>query len=149
MLADFSKETSERRRAFLALQPRLRQMELKYSLFDPARMWITKNGMSKDFYDLEDLRSFLHGLSLIGTSTPTPPRDAMVIDQNTLPQDLAPRGSGSDHHPPVSHLRGRDLERFINSHDERGQVLHAVVLHKQVAYRDKSRSTLKPPAEPT
>ncbi|KAJ1143352.1 hypothetical protein NDU88_009661 [Pleurodeles waltl] len=38
LTADFSKETSERRRAFLALRPRLRQMEVKYGLFEPARM---------------------------------------------------------------------------------------------------------------
>ncbi|KAJ1199700.1 hypothetical protein NDU88_003533 [Pleurodeles waltl] len=53
--ADFSKETSERRRAFLALQPRLRQMEVKYGLFEPATMWVTKNGVSQDFYNPEDL----------------------------------------------------------------------------------------------
>ncbi|KAJ1203435.1 hypothetical protein NDU88_007221 [Pleurodeles waltl] len=33
-VADFSKETSERRRAFLALRPRLRQMEVKYCRFE-------------------------------------------------------------------------------------------------------------------
>ncbi|KAJ1171787.1 hypothetical protein NDU88_003645 [Pleurodeles waltl] len=94
MSADFSKEISERRRAFLALRPRLHQMAVKYGLFDPAQMWITKNCMSKVFYDPEDLHSFLDGLSLMDTSTPTPPRDPMVADQNTLPQDLAPGGSG-------------------------------------------------------
>ncbi|KAJ1136936.1 hypothetical protein NDU88_003350 [Pleurodeles waltl] len=47
--ADYSKETNERRKAFLALRPRLRQLEMKYGLFDPARMWVTKNGVSKDF----------------------------------------------------------------------------------------------------
>ncbi|KAJ1124281.1 hypothetical protein NDU88_002742 [Pleurodeles waltl] len=36
MSEDFSKETSERRRAFLALHPRLCQMEVKYGLFEPA-----------------------------------------------------------------------------------------------------------------
>ncbi|KAJ1188882.1 hypothetical protein NDU88_005639 [Pleurodeles waltl] len=51
ILADFSKETSERRRAFLALRPHLRQLEVKYGMFDLARMWITKNDASKDFYD--------------------------------------------------------------------------------------------------
>ncbi|KAJ1114247.1 hypothetical protein NDU88_002488 [Pleurodeles waltl] len=70
--ADFSKETSERQRAFLALRPRLCQMEVKYSLFDPAQMWIMKNVASKDFYDPEDLRSFLDGLSLMDSSTLTP-----------------------------------------------------------------------------
>ncbi|KAJ1213434.1 hypothetical protein NDU88_001071 [Pleurodeles waltl] len=38
MTADFSKETSERRKAFLALRPRLRQLEIKFGLFEPARM---------------------------------------------------------------------------------------------------------------
>ncbi|KAJ1156916.1 hypothetical protein NDU88_009633 [Pleurodeles waltl] len=36
--ADYSKETNERRKAFLALRPRLRQLEIKYGLFDPARI---------------------------------------------------------------------------------------------------------------
>ncbi|KAJ1130424.1 hypothetical protein NDU88_008777 [Pleurodeles waltl] len=34
--ADYSKETNERRKAFLALRPWLRQLEMKYGLFDPA-----------------------------------------------------------------------------------------------------------------
>ncbi|KAJ1101196.1 hypothetical protein NDU88_006268 [Pleurodeles waltl] len=41
--ADFSKETSECKKAFLALRPCLRQLEIKFGLFEPARMWITKN----------------------------------------------------------------------------------------------------------
>ncbi|KAJ1210092.1 hypothetical protein NDU88_005460 [Pleurodeles waltl] len=44
--SDYSKETNDRRKAFLALRPRLRQLEIKYGLFDPARMWVTKNGVS-------------------------------------------------------------------------------------------------------
>ncbi|KAJ1129904.1 hypothetical protein NDU88_008265 [Pleurodeles waltl] len=56
--ADYSKETNERRKTFLALRPRLRQLEIKYGLFDPAKMWITKNGVSKDFYNPEELRLF-------------------------------------------------------------------------------------------
>ncbi|KAJ1211503.1 hypothetical protein NDU88_006862 [Pleurodeles waltl] len=32
---------------------------MKYGLFDPARMWVTKNGVSKDFYNPEELRLFL------------------------------------------------------------------------------------------
>ncbi|KAJ1113832.1 hypothetical protein NDU88_002073 [Pleurodeles waltl] len=112
-------------------------------------MWITKNDTSKDFYDPEDLRSFLDGLSLIDSSTPTPHRDPSVADQNTPSQDLVPGGSGSNHHPPLSYPRGWDLERLLNSHDDRGQVLHAVALHTQVADRDKSRSPLMPPVEPT
>ncbi|KAJ1156713.1 hypothetical protein NDU88_009431 [Pleurodeles waltl] len=38
MSADFSKETSDRHRAFLALRPRLHQLEVKYGLFEPARI---------------------------------------------------------------------------------------------------------------
>ncbi|KAJ1107365.1 hypothetical protein NDU88_004756 [Pleurodeles waltl] len=64
--ADFLKETNDRCKAFLALRPRLRQLEVKYDLFEPAHMWIPKNGQSKDFYNLEDLRLFLDGL----TTTP-------------------------------------------------------------------------------
>ncbi|KAJ1083814.1 hypothetical protein NDU88_003969 [Pleurodeles waltl] len=85
MSADFSKETSERRRAFLALRPRLRQMEVKYGMFEPARMWVMKNGVSQDFYDQEDLRSFLDSLIPVDTSAPIPPGDSSVTDQTTLP----------------------------------------------------------------
>ncbi|KAJ1196927.1 hypothetical protein NDU88_000790 [Pleurodeles waltl] len=60
--ADFSRETAERRRAFLSLRPRLRHLDVKFGLFEPARMWITKNGESRTFYDPEDLRMFLEGL---------------------------------------------------------------------------------------
>ncbi|KAJ1156674.1 hypothetical protein NDU88_009392 [Pleurodeles waltl] len=59
IMADYSKDTNERRKVFLALRPRLHQLEIKYGLFDPARMWITKNRVSKEFYDPEDLRLFL------------------------------------------------------------------------------------------
>ncbi|KAJ1117139.1 hypothetical protein NDU88_005339 [Pleurodeles waltl] len=121
--ADFSKETSERRREFLALRPRIRQMEVKYGLFEPGRM---KNCMSKDFYDPEDLCSFLDGLSSMGTATPYPPRGPTVGDQNALPQNLAPGRSGFDCHPTVSHPRGWDLERLMNSHDNRGQEVESL-----------------------
>ncbi|KAJ1153076.1 hypothetical protein NDU88_005843 [Pleurodeles waltl] len=36
--ADYSKDTNELRKAFLALRPRLRQLEMQYGLFDPARI---------------------------------------------------------------------------------------------------------------
>ncbi|KAJ1084349.1 hypothetical protein NDU88_004500 [Pleurodeles waltl] len=60
--ADFSRETAEHRRAFLSLRPRLRHLNVKFGLFEPARMWITKNGESRTFYDPEDLRMFLEWL---------------------------------------------------------------------------------------
>ncbi|KAJ1196300.1 hypothetical protein NDU88_000171 [Pleurodeles waltl] len=112
-------------------------------------MWITKNGASKDFYDPEDLRSFLDGLSFTDSSTSTPHRDTTAADQNTPSHDLALGGSGSDHQLPLPCHKGRDLERLLHSHNNKGQALHAVALHTQVADRDKSRSPLKPLAEPT
>ncbi|KAJ1118348.1 hypothetical protein NDU88_006540 [Pleurodeles waltl] len=36
--ADYSKDTNKHRKAFLALKPRLCQLEMKYGLFDPSRM---------------------------------------------------------------------------------------------------------------
>ncbi|KAJ1132109.1 hypothetical protein NDU88_010438 [Pleurodeles waltl] len=36
--ADFSKETVDRRRAFISLRPRLRYLDVKYGLFEPARI---------------------------------------------------------------------------------------------------------------
>ncbi|KAJ1132697.1 hypothetical protein NDU88_011000 [Pleurodeles waltl] len=58
--ADFSKETDDHCKAFLSL--RLLQLEVKYGLFDPAQMRITKDGKSRDFYEPEDLRHFLDKL---------------------------------------------------------------------------------------
>ncbi|KAJ1209738.1 hypothetical protein NDU88_005111 [Pleurodeles waltl] len=74
MTADFSKETSECRKAFLALQPHLRQLEVKFGLFEPARMWITKNNVSKDFYDPIDLSLYLNSLS-------DRPMDTVILSQ--------------------------------------------------------------------
>ncbi|KAJ1203351.1 hypothetical protein NDU88_007138 [Pleurodeles waltl] len=47
--ADYSKETNERRKAFLALRPQHHQLEMKYGLFDPARMWVTKKEYPRTF----------------------------------------------------------------------------------------------------
>ncbi|KAJ1200003.1 hypothetical protein NDU88_003833 [Pleurodeles waltl] len=60
--ADFSKETADRRRAFLSFRTQLRRLDVKFGLFDSARMWITKNGESRNFYNPEDLRAFLERL---------------------------------------------------------------------------------------
>ncbi|KAJ1177306.1 hypothetical protein NDU88_002565 [Pleurodeles waltl] len=62
MSADFSKETADRRKAFLSFSTQLHRLEVEFGLFEPARMWITKNGESRNFYDPEDLRTFLEGL---------------------------------------------------------------------------------------
>ncbi|KAJ1089916.1 hypothetical protein NDU88_003056 [Pleurodeles waltl] len=60
--ANFSRETNDCRKGFLALRPKMRQLEVKYGLFEPARLWTTKNGVSKNFYDPEDLRLYLDSL---------------------------------------------------------------------------------------
>ncbi|KAJ1090461.1 hypothetical protein NDU88_003593 [Pleurodeles waltl] len=48
---EFSKEPNKHRKGFLSLRPQLCQLEVKYGLFDPARIWITKDGKSRDFYE--------------------------------------------------------------------------------------------------
>ncbi|KAJ1163295.1 hypothetical protein NDU88_003755 [Pleurodeles waltl] len=146
MTADFSKETSERRKAFLALCPRLRQLEVKFGLFEPVRMWITKNNVSKDFCDPEDLRLFLDSLQ-------TRPMDMTILLQ---PQSLcmvtminSPQESETGTMYLRLPARGRDLERLSKNYYDRGQVLLAVAMHTQVADRDKSRFPLKPSTAPT
>ncbi|KAJ1185301.1 hypothetical protein NDU88_002095 [Pleurodeles waltl] len=146
--ADYSKETNDRRKAFLALRPRLLQLEIKYGLFDPARMWVTKNGVSKDFYNPEELQLFLDSFqhqSMDSTST-SGSHDNGGDNEGNLPPgqektDTAQCDTGIGQ-------RGRDIERMVRSHDDRGQVLHAVVTHTQLSERDKSRSPLKPATMP-
>ncbi|KAJ1211072.1 hypothetical protein NDU88_006434 [Pleurodeles waltl] len=146
--ADYSKDTNERRKAFLALRPRLRQLEIKYGLFDPARMWVTRNGVSKDFYNPEDLRLFLDSFQHqpMDSTTPTRPQDT-AGDGSYIPP-LGPERGGTERHDTDNCPRGRDLERLTRAHDDRGQVLHVVVLHTQLSERDKSRSPLKPASIP-
>ncbi|KAJ1105757.1 hypothetical protein NDU88_003162 [Pleurodeles waltl] len=141
--ADFSKETADRRRAYLSLRPRL--LDVKFALFEPARMWITKNGESRTFYDPEDLKTFLESLH-----DPTQPMEAAA----QFPQDT--QGQAREAGQPESLLdtdgrptldpqtRGRDLERLTKSFDDRGQVLQAVAMYTQLSDRDKSQSPLKP-----
>ncbi|KAJ1164149.1 hypothetical protein NDU88_004594 [Pleurodeles waltl] len=58
----FSQDTNDKRRGFLALRTQLQQMDIKFGLFEPASMWITKNGTSKHFYDPQALHCFLNDL---------------------------------------------------------------------------------------
>ncbi|KAJ1171109.1 hypothetical protein NDU88_002980 [Pleurodeles waltl] len=85
--ADFSKETNDRRKAFLSLIPLQRQLDVKYGLFDPSRMWITKNGASKDFYEQEDLILYLDILppQLMDTTTPAQNKELPTDIQNAPP----------------------------------------------------------------
>ncbi|KAJ1126874.1 hypothetical protein NDU88_005280 [Pleurodeles waltl] len=149
IMAYYSKDTNERRKAFLALRPRLRQLEMKYGLFDPARMWVTKNGVSKDFYNPEDLRLFLDSFQYQTKDPAISNRlqDTMEDDSH-IPSPGLEKG-GMDRYNPDNCPRGRDLERLTRAHDDRGQVLHAVAAHTQLSERDKSRLALKPtPAPP-
>ncbi|KAJ1142539.1 hypothetical protein NDU88_008853 [Pleurodeles waltl] len=140
--ADFSKETSDCCKAFLALRHQLRQMEVKYGLFEPAQMWITKNVKSKDFYHPEDLRLFLNSLA-IQTMDTTPPD--WPSGQPTSPPDATPLSTSPGRQTLLngdSHQRGRDLER---PHGDRDLVLQTMAQHTQQQDRDTSCSPLKPP----
>ncbi|KAJ1118343.1 hypothetical protein NDU88_006536 [Pleurodeles waltl] len=120
-------------------------VDVKFGLFEPARMWITQNGDSRTFYDPEDLKTFLEGLQ-----DPTQPmEEAAQFPQDTQGQA---RGAGqpetvldTDGRPTIDpQTRGRDLERLTKSFDDSGQVLQAVAMYTQLSDRDKSRSPLKP-----
>ncbi|KAJ1218868.1 hypothetical protein NDU88_006440 [Pleurodeles waltl] len=87
--ADFSRETAERKRAFLSLRPRLRHLNMKFSLFEPARMWITKNGESQTFYDPEDLRMFLEGLHDMSQTMETTAKSPPPRTHRAKPWELA------------------------------------------------------------
>ncbi|KAJ1137858.1 hypothetical protein NDU88_004254 [Pleurodeles waltl] len=149
MTADFSKETSKRRKPFLALQPRLRQLEVKFGLFEPARMWVTKNNLSKDFYDPIDLHLYLDSLSVRPMDTailPQPQNLAATVSNQLPPEPALERPERCSLEAPD---RSRDLERLSKNYEDREQVLHAVAKHTQVADRDKSRSPHNPSAAPT
>ncbi|KAJ1202881.1 hypothetical protein NDU88_006676 [Pleurodeles waltl] len=150
-MADYSKDTNERRKAYLALRPRLRQMEMKYGIFDPARMWVPKNGVSKDFYNPEELKLFLDSFQHqpMDSTTTTRPQDTSGDDDDS---GISPPGLAKEsmvRYDTDNCPRGSDLERLARSHDDRGQVLHAVAVHTQLSERDKSRSPLKPATVPT
>ncbi|KAJ1120841.1 hypothetical protein NDU88_008990 [Pleurodeles waltl] len=148
--ADFSKETAERRKAFLSLRTRLRHLDMKFGLFEPARMWITKNRESQNFYDPEDLRAFLDGLH-------DQSQNIEMTAQNPLDIHNLPSGVG---HPVTAsepegrfttdpHNRLKDLDRLTKTYNDRGQVIQAVTMHTQTSDRDKCGSPLKPTAAPT
>ncbi|KAJ1117348.1 hypothetical protein NDU88_005548 [Pleurodeles waltl] len=91
--ADVSKETSERKKAFLALRPRLRQLEIKFGPFEPARMWITKNNVSKDFHDTEDVHLFHDSLQTrpVDTATLLQPQSLSLVTMTQSSQEPAPK----------------------------------------------------------
>ncbi|KAJ1111620.1 hypothetical protein NDU88_008937 [Pleurodeles waltl] len=147
--ADFSRETNERRRGFLELCPKMRQLEVKYGLFDPARLWTTKNGLSKNFYHPEDLQLYLDNLQSLSMDTTDPDRPLSASCENRDTSLPSLEQEGTDRSTPDLRPRDRDLDRLAKSHDACAQLLQAVVLHTQLSDRDKSRSLLKPTLDPT
>ncbi|KAJ1193510.1 hypothetical protein NDU88_002807 [Pleurodeles waltl] len=114
-------------------------------------MWITKNGVSKDFYDPDDLRVFLDGLQhqtqSMDTASSIWPQDPLGLLPGVASSASAPEDTGR---PATGfHPREKHLERLMKSSDDRGQVLQAVAMHTQIADRDKSCSPLKPTLTPT
>ncbi|KAJ1144196.1 hypothetical protein NDU88_010498 [Pleurodeles waltl] len=144
--ADYSKDTNERRKAFLALRPRLCQLEVKYDLSDPARMWVTRNGVSRDFYNLEELKPFLDSFQHQPMDSISTSRSLDVAGDNEGNRTLLPglEKESITQSDTDTCQRARNLERLARSYDDRGQVLHAVAVHTQLSERDKSRSPLKP-----
>ncbi|KAJ1150434.1 hypothetical protein NDU88_003225 [Pleurodeles waltl] len=150
--ANFSRETAEQRSAFLSLRSRLCHLDVKFGLFEPAWMWITKNGESRTFYNPEDLRMFSEGLQDMSQTMETTPQSSPP------PQDVQGQALGagqpealldSDRRTATdSPIRGRDLERQTKNYDDRGQVLQAVAMYTQLSDRDKSCSPLKPTGTP-
>ncbi|KAJ1110446.1 hypothetical protein NDU88_007797 [Pleurodeles waltl] len=113
MSADFSKETADQRKAFLSFRTQLRRLEVKFGLFEPARMWITKNGESQNFYDPEDLRTFLERLQDQAQSmemTAHPLQPSRSPHQST--SHLAPAPEPEMRSITDPHNRGRDFERL-------------------------------------
>ncbi|KAJ1217923.1 hypothetical protein NDU88_005510 [Pleurodeles waltl] len=119
--ADYSKDTTEYRKAFLSLRPRLCQLEVKYRLFDPARMWITKNGITRDFYNPEDLRLFLVSLQTQTKQTAVPNWSQDTMEEDGHTPSPGPEKGNMDRHDPATCPRGQDLERLTRAHDDRGQ----------------------------
>ncbi|KAJ1188954.1 hypothetical protein NDU88_005710 [Pleurodeles waltl] len=140
IMADFSKETSERRKAFLALRPRLRQLEIKFGHFESARMWITKNNVSKDFYDPMDLSLYLNSFSDRPMNTASRALSQALLTSALNSQPKESSLERTDHDPSGTVNRDRDLERLSKNHNDRGHVLHAVAKYTQLTDRDKSCS---------
>ncbi|KAJ1180582.1 hypothetical protein NDU88_005803 [Pleurodeles waltl] len=80
------------------------------------------------------------------TATPTRTQDMLGQLPSVALSIPAPEAMGQT--TDDSHPRGRDLERLMKSHDDRGQVLQALAMHTQIADRDRSRSPLKPTRTP-
>ncbi|KAJ1209135.1 hypothetical protein NDU88_004513 [Pleurodeles waltl] len=123
--------TNQCRKTFLSLRPHLRQLEVKNELFEPARIWVTKNGQSKDFYNPEGLRLYLDDLSttLMDLTTQNLPTDVTKDSLDALLPLISLEGR-----PPggrETYQSGRDPARLSGPHDDRGKGLLAVAHYTQ------------------
>ncbi|KAJ1113388.1 hypothetical protein NDU88_001634 [Pleurodeles waltl] len=126
--ADFSRLTNEKRKAFLALHPQLRNLDIKYGLFEPARMWITHNGKSRDFPKPEDLGSFLNSLDSHPMDTTSAHLDS---DSLSAGDAFTTPSLRSQPQRPTSQKSGRMYKRSPKPQDSRDHVLQAVIDHTQ------------------
>ncbi|KAJ1216273.1 hypothetical protein NDU88_003877 [Pleurodeles waltl] len=111
--SDYSKDTHERRKAFLALRPRLRQLGMKYGLFDSARMWVTNNSISKDFYNPDELSLFLDSFQHqpMDSTNPDCSQDTARENEGGGPLPPGPEKEGPLHHDTDLNQRGRETSQ--------------------------------------
>ncbi|KAJ1093825.1 hypothetical protein NDU88_006916 [Pleurodeles waltl] len=153
---EFSRESHERRKGLLALRPKLRQLEVKYGLFDPARLWTTKNGVSKNVYDPEDLRLYLDNLQSLSMDTTDydHPLSASCDNRDTSLPSLEQEGTdrstptfvpaaGSPMCASAASERSQELESELET-SQRGQELNTVASPPEV---EQSRSAYDTPSE--
>ncbi|KAJ1207559.1 hypothetical protein NDU88_002950 [Pleurodeles waltl] len=116
---------------------------------EATRLWATKKGVSNNFYDPEDVQTYLDSIQSqsMDTTDSSQPLRPSCDNRDTSSPTFRQEGPGRiepDHRP-----RGRDLDRLAKTHNARGQILQAVALHTQLSDRDKSRSPLQPTTDPT
>ncbi|KAJ1218291.1 hypothetical protein NDU88_005874 [Pleurodeles waltl] len=136
--ADFSRVTNEKRKAFLALRPQLRQLDIKFGLFEPAHMWITLDGKSREFLDPADLSSILDDLTMHPMDhTPAHPRtDSLTLED--------PSSIATSHHHAALQKRGLTYDHTLKLKEGREHALQDVIALTQDQGRDTSQSPLKP-----
>ncbi|KAJ1171776.1 hypothetical protein NDU88_003634 [Pleurodeles waltl] len=151
LAADFSKETSERRRAFLDLRPCRPSAGSEIQLIRTSQDVDHQKRSVKRLLRPEDPQMFLDGLQhqiqSMDTESSTQPLDLLGPLSGVASSASAPEDTGRP--ATDSHPRGRDLETLTKSYEVRGQVMQAVAMHTQIADREKSRSPLKPTLTPT
>ncbi|KAJ1149759.1 hypothetical protein NDU88_002564 [Pleurodeles waltl] len=143
MASDFSWDTNDKQRAFLPLRPQFHQMDIKFGLFEPACMWITKAGKAKDFYDPQALRQFLDDLLQQPMDSSSNAALTTLCSQGASahPQSLVDKwGSGG----PQTQKWCRPADSTPRSHEDRETALQTVAVLTREHGRDKSRFILKP-----